>query len=116
MYTTGVYTGESKLGGSCSNSSSSLDHAVLLVGYGTYTDPQTKVSEEYFILKNTWGSGWGDNGYAKILYTEEGNGTCGINIMPVIATTTNDPKKSSGSAALYHATVLSLGLLALALN
>lgn len=51
-----------------------------------------------------------------MLYTEDGNGTCGINIMPVIPTTSNDPNKKSGSEALYHATILSIGLLAFAFN
>ena len=36
------------------------NHAVLAVGYGT------KGRNEYILIKNSWGSGWGDNGYAKI--------------------------------------------------
>lgn len=44
-----------------------LDHAVAAVGYG----------DGYYIVRNSWGSRWGDNGYIKIA-TVEGKGICGI--------------------------------------
>jgi len=37
-------------------------HAVLLVGYDD--------AEQYFIVKNSWGTGWGENGYFRIAYSE----------------------------------------------
>ncbi len=37
-------------------------HAVLLVGYDD--------REEYFILKNSWGAEWGEDGYFRIAYSE----------------------------------------------
>jgi cathepsin F len=48
----------------------SLDHAVLLVGYGH------DGSTPYWEVKNSWGASWGDKGYFKML---RGKGTCGIN-------------------------------------
>ena len=50
-----------------------LDHAVLVVGYGT--DNGT----DYWLLKNSWGVTWGDFGLFKIIRTSEsGPGICGV--------------------------------------
>jgi len=37
-------------------------HAVLIVGYDD--------EEEYFMVKNSWGTGWGESGYFKIDYSQ----------------------------------------------
>merc|ERR1719453_597548 len=49
-----------------------LDHGVLAVGYGT--DETT--GEEYWLVKNSWGSTWGDEGYIKILASSAN--LCGV--------------------------------------
>jgi C1A family cysteine protease len=65
-YTGGVITDES-----CGTE---LDHAVLIVGYGT------EDGLDYWLVKNSWGASWGDNGYVKILRTdsEDDVGVCGV--------------------------------------
>lgn len=64
-YKSGVLTG------TCG---SNLDHGVLAVGYGTWTD-----GTDYYKVKNSWGTTWGMSGYILI---QRGNpqrcGECGI--------------------------------------
>ena len=59
--------------------SSGINHAALLVGYGT--DSATGL--DYWIVKNEWGKVWGESGYFRI---RRGNGTCGINCYVITAT------------------------------
>jgi cathepsin L len=48
-----------------------LDHAITAVGYGTES------GVDYYIVRNSWGAGWGDKGYIKIAAVK-GEGICGI--------------------------------------
>merc|ERR550532_690758 len=51
-YQSGVLTGDA-----CGTQ---LDHAVLAVGYGT------EDGQDYWLVKNSWDTTWGDNGYIKL--------------------------------------------------
>lgn len=61
---TGVYDNDA-----CENEP--IDHVVLLVGYGT--DAQS--GKDYWIVRNTWGTDWAENGYGRI---RRGKNTCNI--------------------------------------
>ncbi|CAL5408977.1 unnamed protein product [Camellia sinensis] len=65
FYSSGVFTG---------NCGTNLDHAVTIIGYGATSD-----GTKYWLVKNSWGSGWGENGYMKIKRDIAANeGLCGI--------------------------------------
>jgi len=69
-YKTGVYHDHK-----CSNRH--LDHGVLAVGYGTLKHPvEDGKPKDFWIVKNSWGPTWGDNGY--ILMARNKRNACGV--------------------------------------
>jgi len=63
-YSSGIYNDPS-----CT--SENIDHVVTAVGYGTFGPGQ-----DYYIIKNSWGTGWGMQGYAYIARNQSNR--CGI--------------------------------------
>lgn len=56
-----------------------LNHGVLLVGYGAKGFSILRLGNKpYWIIKNSWGEKWGEDGYYKLC---RGHGMCGINTM-----------------------------------
>jgi KDEL-tailed cysteine endopeptidase len=67
LYKSGVFTS--------STCGTNLDHGVLAVGYGTET------GQNYYLVKNSWGTSWGENGYIKLgrgSQYNSGDGQCGM--------------------------------------
>ncbi len=65
FFEAGVYTDKD-----CS--SINLNHGVLAVGYGV----DHASGQDYYLIKNSWGEGWGEGGYVKMSRFNDNN--CGI--------------------------------------
>ncbi|XP_063697783.1 uncharacterized protein LOC134828727 [Culicoides brevitarsis] len=68
FYSGGIYTGPCTIG---------INHGVAIVGYGKCPD----TGLDYWIIKNSWGTNWGERGYLRLA---RGNNTCGVAQMPSV--------------------------------
>jgi len=85
MYRGGV------LSGACGTQ---LDHGVLLVGYGTEN------GQQYWLMKNSWGTSWGEEGFGKLLRGGQSGsaGECGIQMNPSFPVVQGSPGPAPGPA------------------
>ena len=65
FYSHGIYSHDN-----CENDINSINHAMLIVGYGP----------DYWLVKNSWGTAWGMKGYIKF---KRGINMCGIANIPI---------------------------------
>jgi len=49
-----------------------MDHGVLVIGYGNENGC------DYYVLKNSWGTGWGESGFFRLAMSGNDHGTCGL--------------------------------------
>ncbi|KAJ4703640.1 putative Cysteine protease [Melia azedarach] len=69
FYSTGVFSGD------CDTY---LNHAVTAIGYGT-----SSAGTKYWLMKNSWGTGWGEDGYMRIQRDVAAReGLCGLAMEP----------------------------------
>lgn len=75
LYSSGVYNG---------NCGSDIDHAIQLVGYGTAGNSTGRTllggggkgKGAYWLVRNSWGTGWGEEGYIRIQRFGDGKEPC----------------------------------------
>jgi len=85
-YESGVYTG------TCGTT---IDHAVVLVGYGTIAP------NDYYLVRNSWGKGWGDEGYIKLVrHSDDDTAHCGVDTDPSSGTECKPYPKTQKVCAL----------------
>jgi C1A family cysteine protease len=70
FYRSGIYNNTK-----CATKLKGLDHAVLISGYGTTLD-----GRDYWLVKNTWSTLWGEGGYIRIARDPD---DCGIASQPL---------------------------------
>ena len=59
-----------------SSCGTNTNHATNVVGWGT------SGSTEYWLMRNSWGTSWGDAGYMKLAIVD-GKGICGVQMEPL---------------------------------
>jgi len=57
----------------CGNTKDDLDHGVTVIGFGA------EDGKDYWLVRNSWGTDWGDNGHIKMSRFRDNN--CGISTM-----------------------------------
>ena len=65
-----------------------LDHGVLVVGFGT------DQGKDYWLVKNSWGPDWGEDGYVRIARSATNTnmpGMCGIAMQPSFPVVKSEP-------------------------
>jgi len=104
----GFYTNQAYGGGvvNC-GSHYDMDHAVQLVGYGT------DGGKDYWLVRNSWGEGWGESGYIRLQRFGEGKEPCGMDKTPqhgAACEGDTKPRKYCGSCGILSASSYPTGM------
>ncbi|KAG9509124.1 Counting factor associated protein D, partial [Fragariocoptes setiger] len=65
---------------SCKNTPDGLDHQVLLVGFGVLN------GQEYWLIKNSWSTYWGNDGYINMAIKDNNCGVMTAPTVPIVET------------------------------
>jgi len=63
-----------------------VDHAVLALGYGKDGKDGATPGLKYWLLRNSWGAGWGEGGFIRLLRHDDYEGYCGEDSDPLAGT------------------------------
>eukprot|EP00930_Biecheleria_cincta_P014196 TRINITY_DN12314_c1_g2_i1.p1 TRINITY_DN12314_c1_g2~~TRINITY_DN12314_c1_g2_i1.p1 ORF type:complete len:376 (+),score=74.25 TRINITY_DN12314_c1_g2_i1:56-1183(+) len=94
LYDHGIFDGD------CGNV---VDHAVSLFGYGK------EGANKYWIVKNSWGHDWGEDGYIRILRHEDEETHCGLDSKPELGLACKgetDPITTCGTCGILYDSVV----------
>ena len=78
LYSKGIYDPSKSLDG-CSSDMSAQDHGVAVVGYGIENE------KEYWIIRNSWGESWGEDGYMRLVMGLNACGVANSAIYPIVS-------------------------------
>jgi cathepsin L len=104
-YETGVFAGCSK--------DATINHAVLAEGYGEELMEKTKKTHKYFLIRNSWGSDFGENGYIRLERIENEASYSGTDYHPEEGTACKDGPKTvfvAGMCGMYYDSVYPTGV------
>jgi cathepsin L len=91
-YRSGVFKG-------CNQENPDINHAVVLVGYGTEN------GHDYWLVRNSWSPSWGELGYIKVLRSADDEQNCGTDITPQDGTACegdDEPVKVCGTCGILY--------------
>jgi len=91
-YSSGIFDG-------CNQTNPDINHAVILMGYGT--DQST--GKDYWLVRNSWSASWGESGYIRLARSEKQ--ICGIDITPQDGTACvgeTNPVKVCGTCGILY--------------
>jgi cathepsin L len=98
-YSSGIFNG-------CNQTNPDINHAVVLVGYGT----DYMSGQDYWLVRNSWSASWGESGYIRLLRQkitayDDDDETCGMDITPQDGTACagdNQPVKVCGTCGILY--------------
>jgi len=73
---------ESGLFDSCASKDWVVNHAVSMFGYGRTGSHDETPNQKYWLIRNSWGSGWGEKGFIRMVRSNDETNQCGTDKSP----------------------------------